>query len=258
MGKRLASKNSRQRDSASTWKAGLVYLTDNGLSPYASYMTSFNPVLGTDFYGKAYQPTKGKQLEAGIKVQPKGFDGFVTASVFELRQQNVQTLDPDNPLNRFQVGEIRSRGFELEATANVTRNFHMTASYTNSHLKVTRSSNAAELGHRPAGVPEQMASAWGRYKFTNGSLAGLGVGVGGRYIGSSKADAGNAIDVPSYLLWDLVVDFDFARFDSRWRGTSLALNVSNLTNKRYYDACSAANCSAGDDRRVLLSLKHAW
>ena len=62
--------------------------------PYLSYSTSFQPEAGTDFSGKAFDPATGEQWEAGIKYQPLGWNGLITASVFQITQQNVTTNDP--------------------------------------------------------------------------------------------------------------------------------------------------------------------
>ena len=47
-----------------TWRAGLVYLADNGFAPYASYATSFQPQIGTGFFGQTYVPTTGESAGA--------------------------------------------------------------------------------------------------------------------------------------------------------------------------------------------------
>ncbi len=83
-----------ERSRAFTGRAGIGYLFDNGLAPYLSYSTSFQPEAGTDFSGKAFDPATGEQWEAGIKYQPLGWNGLITASVFQITQQNVTTNDP--------------------------------------------------------------------------------------------------------------------------------------------------------------------
>jgi len=62
----------------------------------------------------------GQQTEIGIKVAPKGFDGYFTASVFDLKRQNVATT-AGTPILLNQTGEVTSRGIELEAVANATK-----------------------------------------------------------------------------------------------------------------------------------------
>ena len=44
-----------------TGRAGLLYLFDNGIAPYASYSTSFEPQTSTDRFGHILPPTGGKQ-----------------------------------------------------------------------------------------------------------------------------------------------------------------------------------------------------
>lgn len=98
-----------------SWRAALGYLFDNGLTPYASYSTFFNPTVGVNAGGDAYDPEEGNQYELGLKYQPPGWDASIGVAVFQLTRANVLTADPANPLNSLQTGEQRSRGFEIEA-----------------------------------------------------------------------------------------------------------------------------------------------
>ena len=64
----------QSRQSARKWsgRAGLNYLFDNGVAPYISHATSFDPVLGNDFSGSPFVPTEARQSEIGIKYHPPG------------------------------------------------------------------------------------------------------------------------------------------------------------------------------------------
>ena len=62
----------RKKDNAFTWQAGALYLSDSGLAPYVSYVTSFAPNTSLDAAGKPLDPTHGAQIEAGVKYQPQG------------------------------------------------------------------------------------------------------------------------------------------------------------------------------------------
>ena len=44
---------------------------------------------------------------------------FVTFAAFDITKQNVLTIDPSNPLNELQTGELNSRSIELEAVASL-------------------------------------------------------------------------------------------------------------------------------------------
>jgi iron complex outermembrane receptor protein len=68
-------------DTAPTYRAGLSYLFDFGLSPFITYATSFTPNLGADLDGKPFKPTTAEGTEVGLKYKPPGVDLMVTTSV---------------------------------------------------------------------------------------------------------------------------------------------------------------------------------
>ncbi|OYZ99634.1 MAG: hypothetical protein B7X99_07255 [Rhizobiales bacterium 17-65-6] len=254
-------------DSAFTWRAGLGYKFDNGLMPYASYSTSFLPQAGTDFDGNAFQPTTGDQYEAGIKFEPAGFRGMFTASVFQITQQNVLTNDPINYGYSIQDGEVRVRGLELEAKAQVTANLDVVASYTYLDAEVTKDNpneyGASKVGTVPAGVPENSASLWGYYTFRDGPLSGLGLGAGVRYVGSSYAVmetvSGAQVKVPGYTLVDAALRYDLGELDRRLKGASLSIAATNLFDTDYYTPGFYWNSVIyGTNRTVYGTLAYRW
>lgn len=255
---RLQSKSTSQDDQAFTYRAGLTYLTDFGAAPYVSYATSFSPTLGTNFYGEPYKPTTGKQYEVGIKYQPTGLDALFTVAWFHLVQENVSTTDPNNPLNTLQTGEVTSQGLELSAAVNITRSFKLIASYTYDDLEVTRTTTAAALGKMPTGVPEQMASLWADYSIDRGPFAGIGFGAGVRYLGSTYADTLNTIQVPSVALVDAAIRYDLGMARPELKGFNLAINATNLFDKRYYSTCSATSCNYGYGQSILGTISYQW
>ena len=54
-------------DGVFTPRVGLVYQPLPPVALYASYTTSFNPLLGTTFDGNAFEPEEGVQYEGGVK-----------------------------------------------------------------------------------------------------------------------------------------------------------------------------------------------
>ena len=130
-----------------TWRAGLNYKFDNGISPYVSYSTSFQPQSGNDASGTPFVPTRGKQYEVGVKFQPANVRSFATVALYDLRQTNVLTADPQRPQFSVQSGEIRSRGLELEAHAELTRELSLVASYAYMDNVVTKANDASQGKH---------------------------------------------------------------------------------------------------------------
>lgn len=255
---KLRGTSTTQDDNAFTYRVGASYLTDFGVAPYVSYATSFAPILGTNFYGETYKPTRGKQFEAGIKYQPNGFDGLFTLAWFHLTQDNVRTTDPNNSLNSIQTGEVTSQGIEISAAANITPAFKILASYTYNDLEITETTMPGALGKVPTGLPEHTASLWGDYTIEDGPLAGLGFGAGVRYVGSTYADTANTIKVPDFTLVDAAIRYDFGRLKPELEGLRLAVNATNLFNKHYYSTCSATSCNEGYGRTVMGTLSYRW
>lgn len=252
---------------ALTWRAGLLYEFENGLAPYVSYSTSFEPLMGTGVGGTLFKPTTGQQYEAGIKYKPAGFDALFTVSAFHLTQQNVLTpgtvTDPGCSSNPCQVqtGEIRSRGVEVSAKATLAAGFNVVAAYTYVDATVTSSNVAGVQGKTPVGVPEHTASLWADYRIQSGPLSGFGFGAGVRYIGGSYGDQTNtaAMRVPGYVLVDAGISYDFAELGPAYRGWRASINATNLFDKHYVSACASANqCFYGLGRSVVGTLTFRW
>lgn len=254
---RLTNRRTSQFDRAFTGRVGLTYLFDNGLAPYASYATSFQPVAGTNRLGAAFEPTKGKQVEVGVKFQPKGLNSFVTASAFDLRQTNVTTPDPVNPNFSVQTGEVRSRGVELSGVASLTDGLSVRASYAYLDNEIIKD-NSGNAGHRLSNVPAHIASLWADYTIQEQTLKGLGFGGGGRYVGSTYATNANTAKIPDYAVFDAAVHYDLGEAVPTLQGTQLALNASNIFDKEYVSVCSAVGCRWGLGRTVYASVRYSW
>lgn len=230
-----------------TYRFGFVYETPFGLAPYVSYSTSFQPQAGATAQGTPFEPTTGKQTEIGVKYQPTGFNSFVTASLYDLRQQNVLTADPSRPGTTFQIqtGEVRSRGFEIDGTFDFNNGFKAIAAYTFMDMEVTKS-NGTDLGKTPTNRPRNVASLWVDYTQRTGWARGLGLGLGVRYIGKSYGDSLNTFEVPEVWLADAALHYTL---DQHWR---FSITATNLLDKEYVGQCgSATTCYYGYRRNVI-------
>lgn len=252
-----------QEDGQWTGRAALMYTLDGGVVPYISYSTSFQPAAGTDRLGGVFDPTTGRQAEVGVKYQPEGSSAMFTASVYELTQRNVLTPDPLSRSFNEQTGEVRVRGLELEARGPLARGLDAIASYAYTDSRVTRANaNAAGTSiqnNRFAFVPRQQAALWLDYALQSEDFAGLSVGAGARHTGSSYGDNANLFLVPSVTLFDAAIRWDLGRVQASLKGVRLALNVANLTDKRYVASCIASTgCYYGERRSVYLTARYSW
>jgi len=245
------------RDKKFTGRAGLLYLFDNGLAPYASYSESFLPTTGRTFNQRLFKPEEGQQYEVGLKYEPPQSNSLYSIAWFDLTRQNVSMPDPVRPAFSIQEGEIKSRGVELEAKTSITNKLNMVGSYTWNDVKLTKS-EAAVQGNRPFRVPEHMASLWLDY-MPSGALAGLNVGGGVRYVGSSYGDRENSFKVDSYTVIDAMVNYDLAYMNEAMSGMKVSVNAMNLFDKRYVAGCfSLIGCQYGQQRTVFVTLDYKW
>ncbi len=249
---------SDQNSSATTYRAGLLYIFDNGLAPYASYSTSFEPVIGVDADGNAFEPTEAEQFEIGVKYEPSFMDVLFTASAFDIRQTNVLTPGAV-PGFSVQTGEIRSRGLEFEARGNLNSNLEVIGALTLLDTEVTKSSVSTSIGKRPQAVPDYFASLWMNYTFGGGALEGLAVGSGVRFVGPSFADDANEIEKDGYVIVDLSMRYDLEALNPSLKGAIATLDIKNLFNEDYYTSCTYNfYCQYGSERQFLVGLRKTW
>ncbi|TFW45122.1 TonB-dependent siderophore receptor [Pseudomonas fluorescens] len=242
--------DSGKSDEATTWRAGLVYKADNGLAPYISYSESFFPVAGTNKAEESFIPTEGKQYEIGIRYQPEGSATLLSAAVYQLEQRNVLSQDRTDLNFSVQVGEVRSRGFELEAKTEATPNLSLIASYAYIDARITKSDIASEIGQRSEDTPYHQAALWADYRLAALGIPHLRIGGGARYKGTTQA-SGVPSSMPAYTLYDARASYEL---DEHWE---VAVNANNVTNKRY-TYCEFAICRYGDERQLISSLTYRW
>lgn len=260
---------SRIKNEAFSGNAGVLLVTDSGFSPYLSYAESFQPAgsTATQSYARTpFDPITGKQWEAGVKYQPASFDGLLTLSAYDLRQQNILTDDPvvghancgSNGASQCQVqdGEGRVRGVELEGRITPLAGFSVIGAASWMDSEMTRSNNGY-AGKQLAMVPDWTAALWGDYTFQAGALEGLSLAAGVRYNGESYGDSANQFHIPAYTLWDAAIRYDVGHIGGV--ATLLSLNASNLTDKRFVSTCTgASSCYFGTGRTLTATARFSW
>lgn len=222
------SANQRQPDQAFSPRVGLVYQPIQPVSLYASYSQSFAQNLGTTSGNSLFKPSRGTQYEVGVKTDFLSGRLSSTLALYQLTLSNTLTPDPNNSTFNVQTGEQRSRGVELNITGEILPGWNVIASYAYTDARVTKDKNKVyAISNRLVNVPDNSASLWTTYTFSKGNLRGLGFGLGLFYFGEREGDLKNSFSVPSYLRADAAVYYKINRF-------SIALNIKNLSNVRYF------------------------
>lgn len=254
---RVADSVDRQNDQAFTWRGGLNYVFDNGIAPYFSYSEAFIPNAGATYDGQAFDPSRAKQYEAGVKYVPKDRPVVLTAALYQLTKTKNLTADPDtfnHPFASVQSGEIRSRGVELEAKAALNANVNLTASYTYTDAEYTEDTQLK--GKTPVQVPKHMASLWSDYTFHETALSGVTLGAGVRYVGESQGlystgtEQNQNFKVAGYTTVDAALKYDLGRFGLP--GSTVGVNVNNLFDRDYVASCYREYaCYWGAERQIV-------
>ncbi|CAN5220895.1 TonB-dependent siderophore receptor [soil metagenome] len=251
----------KQVDHATSLRAGLIVNVADGVAPYASYSESFNPITGLDFYGNSFKPQRGRQWEGGLRWQPDR-NTLLSAAYFDIKGTNLLATDPSNGSNLIQVGTVTSRGFEIEGSRILPRNYTLTASYSHVDAKTGFNTDPLQIGLPISAVPEDSASLWGDKRVDLGHDLALRIGAGVRYVGPSR-EAAIFYDVdpdgmverlrtPGFTLVDALVGLD-------WHRWALSLNATNLFDKNYYASCSVRSaCGFGYARNIIGTLAYRF
>ncbi|EHG8280369.1 TonB-dependent siderophore receptor [Klebsiella oxytoca] len=251
--------STQQNDNKFTWRTGLLYAFDFGLSPYISYSTSFEPNLQTNRAPGVgpFDPSEGKQVEVGVKYQPDP-NALITLALYDLTQSNVATYN--SAAGWFEnSGKVRSKGVEAEAHATLFENLNLIASYTYTDAETVNTTVVGTEGKTPARIPTHMASAFTSYTLPDGALKSLTAGVGVRYIGTSYGDAKNTFKVPAVDLYDAMVSYELGELNSSLKGAQVQFNVNNIADTRYVASCASDSaCFYGIGRTVTATVSYAW
>lgn len=240
-----------------TYRAALAYEFANGVTPYLSYSTSFNPTTSTAEDGSLLPAETAKQWEAGVKYAPDFMDAMITAAYFDITRQNVpSTITTGGVPVTSAIGEVEARGFETSIQANVTTGLKLIGALTYLDMEVTKATGGAfdgtPAGNTPIQVSDLTASLWADYSLQSEALQGVSVAAGIRHVGKSWADRANTLRVPSATLFDAAIRYE----KDNW---AVALNVSNLFDKEYVASCQGtSSCGYGAGRTFMLKASTSW
>ncbi|WP_073582237.1 TonB-dependent siderophore receptor [Vibrio quintilis] len=241
-----------------SYRVGSLYAFDNGLSPYISYATSFEPSAGTNASGESFKPQKGNQIEVGLKYEDPDMDWRGTLALFRINKKDVLVADPDNTNYKIQLGEIRSQGAEVSGQWMLSDQWDIAANYTYLDMEITKDSENDLEGKTPVWVPKHRANVSANYHIHTGALAGTRLGGGIRYVGTMQIDAENTGKVPDYTLADVSIGYDLKHMSDTLTGAKLTLSATNVFNKEYYSCYNSANCWYGAERTVEMNVNYQF
>lgn len=211
---------------------GAVFSPTPELSIYANAGSAF-ATPSTFVVGEDRRPEESRQVEVGVKRVALGGKLRASAAVYQIDRENIAIPD-DNGITR-QTGDQRSRGLELDLSADLARGLYGVFAYAYNDAELTEFREQILVsfapptflifdrgGNTPAFAPEHLANVWLGKHFQNG----LGLGGGLRYVGEQFIAEDNAFTIDDYLTLDAMVSYQLRA----WR---LSLNLENLTDEDY-------------------------
>lgn len=239
--------------------AGLVYDLDRQWSVYTSYADTFQPQSSyVTSSGSPLDPAIGANYEAGIKGEL--YDGRLnlSAAVFAVKKSGIAVVDESNPggctgslasSDCYRNGStLRSKGFELEASGELSPGWQVMAGYT---FVTSRDDEGETIS---AETPRHLFRLSTTYRLPgrwNAFSVGGGVSAQSGYSYPAYDDTSVRMGAPGRAVWDLRAGY---RIDKHW---SLALNVANVFDKHYYGMISQIRRGNhfGEPRNVMLTLR---
>jgi iron complex outermembrane receptor protein len=244
----LGGTSDAQDNQATTGMIGLTHEFANGLTPYVSYTEGFIQNVGQTITGETLDPSKSKQVELGLRYAASD-DLLFSAALFDLRKTNVKDYDLSDPTfsSFVTVGEVRSRGVELEARGRLAERLQGVLGYSYLDTKITKSADPSKLGNHNAMAPQHQLSLWLDYDAST-LLQGLTIGGGVRYASATFATQDNGRQTPGGTIADLSVRYDADSY-------AVDLGVSNLFDRDYYGVCyDGYGCAKGEGRVATLTI----
>ncbi|TWI51206.1 outer membrane receptor for ferric coprogen and ferric-rhodotorulic acid [Pseudoduganella flava] len=225
---------------------GLTYDILPNVTAYGSYSEIFSPQSETDIAGNTLAPMEGKNAELGIKSDWFNRRLNTSAALFRTKQTNIAEQAGIAGTKAYYRGiDAESKGVELEASGELAKGLQTSANFT--VLSIEDPAGAAARTYLPRRTLRLSAT----YRLPTLPLT---VGVGAKWqddIHRNEAD-GAAIRQSAYTVLGLMARYDINR------QLSLAVNVNNVTDKKYLTSLywSQSYYAAPRNASVTLNWKY--
>lgn len=212
-------------------RAGLSYSITNDFSAYTLYDQSFLPVAGQDFFGEAFKPIRGNNIEVGLKKDWFKGRWNTTLAAYRIIKKNVLTADLDpahiaaNPNAQVQLGQIESKGIELDITGEIVPNLNLVLNYAYTDATVNKDNNTVLVGNPVPNSAKHITNGWLSYRFRKQGSLLKGFGVSGGYQIQLDRNSGSTsvpLRLPNYYRFDAGVSYEKGR-----------ITVSGLVNNLF-------------------------
>jgi iron complex outermembrane receptor protein len=226
---KLTSKqtNSDYDDNAFSFRGGILYQIIEPIGMFISYDQAYQPQSTGNqdpIKGGPFDPEESYQWELGAKTNWFDKRLNVNLTYYHINKQNTLQTDPNDNTKLQQLGEVQSKGVEVEVIGHINENWWLVANYAHNHVEITEDRDPTKLGKKPTPAqPDNIGSLWVNYRKPMSWNFGFGMNsVSSRAVGGSGTQF-----LPSYVRWDASIGYEFQHY-------KLRLFVENIDNQVYY------------------------
>jgi len=227
------------KDNVFTPRIGLSYSINKFTSIYVLHDQSYVPQSGTDFFGNAFVPVEGKDLEAGIKREWMNGKWLTSVTAYRITRENSLTSDPDpshvlanGSIAQVQQGQTTSKGIEADVSGEIIRGLNVNMNYAFTDSKITKevlnpivSNPAKTVGNTTAGTATHITNAWLSYRIPAGIMQGFGASGGVQWQADRFVGTTAVANMPNYFKADGGLSYQKGH-------VNVSLLVNNILNNQ--------------------------
>lgn len=230
--------------------AGLTYKLNDNLSLYTSYTTIYSPQNEIDENAKKVDAKEGKTYEVGFK--SIHFDDKLNTSfgLFKTQQDNVASwagnLSDGTGRSYYSLEDgVETKGFEAEISGEIIDSLSTSIGFTKLEIEdsngektqtyIPRKTLKVSFAYKPEFIPK------------------LKVGTAIKYNSDTNISYwyGNA-EQKAYTVVDLMANYEI------YKNLKLAINVNNVTDKKYYGSLIKPYVTYAEPRNIGVSLEYKF
>jgi|TARA_Y100001937_G_scaffold12709_1_gene16428 iron complex outermembrane receptor protein len=251
--------NTKVSGNDTSWRLGTTYQLTDYARGYLVAATGFVPQAAASQIaevGGPFEPETSRLYEAGIRFSLLNDAIRLNTALYQITRNNILQADPrgdvggDGRDDLLALGEVRSRGFELDILGDLTDNWVMNLNYAYNDTRVTEDTSGITnaVNGRFANAPKHQIGLWSRYELPT-LLSSLAMGID--YVGEQISIGGQA--VKSYTVFDI-------SWQTEWQSWLVQLNVKNVFDKTYASSGFIARTGhfPGEPRRIYLTTTYQF
>ena len=248
-------------DSDLTYRIGTSYNINNMFFPYALHGTGFVPQSASNqesAKGGPFSPETSRINELGLRTKLLEDTLAVNMAAYDIVRENI--LQPsllgdvagDGVDDLVAIGEVQSKGFELEVVGDITERWVVTASYAYNDTRITKANdsitNQIPDSDKFANAPQNTLGIWTRYELPRLSSS---ISAGLDYVDEQLSLGGQR--VKPYTIYNMAWQTTINNW--QWQ-----LSVKNVFDKEYASSgfIERTGHFPGEPRRVYLSAKYSF